>query len=149
MDQSTHLNAGLTRLFNHQLYELSKGIRPLSMLTVTKPECDPVVRRLMRDGVAYYLHEACATKVSVLFGRPAAVAAARRFLTKSLCKLSPEHDFMLGILLGYDREQQCVRYIERLAIADKDSVMLGSDFCKVLPNWLDATVDEATPDRVN
>jgi hypothetical protein len=34
-----------------------------------------------------------------------------------LCQLSAEQDFMLGTLLGYDREQQCRRYLGKLDIS--------------------------------
>jgi hypothetical protein len=148
LDQPSDVNAGVIRVFNHHLYELSRGIRPLSMLTMTKAASGVVVARLVREGVAYYVHEACPTKLNVVFGRPAAVEAARRFLTGPLCDLSPEHDFMLGILLGYDREQQCVRYLERSAAAGAPQVLSAPDFDDTATAWLDAAV-EANPERAH
>lgn len=32
---------------------------------------------------------------------------------RDLSSVSDEVDFILGIMLGYDREKQCVRYIDR------------------------------------
>ena len=148
MDQPTDLNASLMRIVNHHLYELSKGIRPLSMLTMTVAGSAPVVTRLMSKGVAHYVHRACPTKVNVVFGQPAAVAAVRRFLTVPLCKLSPEHDFMLGILLGYDREKQCVRYLERAALAAQANHAPEASELALPSIWLDAAV-EANPERPN
>jgi hypothetical protein len=148
LDQPSDLNEGVIRVFNHHLYELSRGIRPLSMLTMTKAASVFVEARLVREGVAYYVHEACPTKLNVVFGRPAAVEAARRFLTRPLCDLSPEHDFMLGILLGYDREQQCVRYLERSASAGEQQVLAAPDFDDKSASWLDAAV-EANPERAH
>jgi len=119
------------------------------MLTMTKDASASVVARLVREGVAHYVHEACPTKLNVVFGRPAAVAAAQRFLTGPLCDLSPEHDFMLGILLGYDREQQCVRYLERAAKADGERAQSASDLDDdAAAIWLDAAV-AATPERAH
>lgn len=149
MDQPTDVNAGVMRIVNHHLYELSKGIRPLSMLTTTAAGSAPIVARLMSKGVAHYVHKACPTKVNVIFGQAAAVAAVRRFLAGPLCKLSPEHDFMLGILLGYDREQQCVRYLERAAAMTEAAAILSQKQDLPVPSiWLDAAV-EANPERAN
>ncbi|WP_270750017.1 DUF2023 family protein, partial [Fusobacterium hominis] len=36
-----------------------------------------------------------------------------RFTKNSLKDFTPEEDFILGVLLGYNVEQQCKRYIER------------------------------------
>ena len=47
------------------------------------------------------------------------VETVRRFVDKPLCELTPEEDFMLGALLGYDREQQCRRYLERTATTEQ------------------------------
>ena len=42
-----------------------------------------------------------------LFGEPDAV---RAFIDKPLNRLTPEQDFMLGAMLGYDIIQQCERF---------------------------------------
>ena len=149
MDQPADVNAAVMRIVNHQLYELSKGIRPLSMLTTTEAGSAPVVTRLASKGVAHYVHKACPTKVNVIFGQPAAVAVVLRFLTGPLCKLSPEHDFMLGILLGYGREQQCVRYLERSAALAQAAAFTPEPGGVPVPSiWLEAAA-EANPERLN
>ena len=149
MDQPTDVNAAVLRIVNHQLYELSKGIRPLSMFTTTEAGSAAVVTRLASKGIAHYVHKACPTKVNVIFGQPVAVATVRRFLTGPLCKLSPEHDFMLGILLGYDREKQCVRYLERAAAVAQAAAFTPEPAELTVPSiWLDAAV-EANPERLN
>ena len=38
---------------------------------------------------------------------------ARAIVTRPLNALTAEEDFMLGTLLGYDREQQCRRFLTR------------------------------------
>ena len=48
-----------------------------------------------------------------LFGNPACVEIVRRFVGRPLNRWSPEEDFMLGVMLGYDRIQQCLRYARR------------------------------------
>jgi hypothetical protein len=113
MGQSADLNSATLQIFNHHLYELSKGMRPLALMTMTVEAAAPVIARLQGRGIAHYVHEACPDRVNVVFGSRLAVKAVRQFLIGPLCELSAEHDFMLGILLGYDREMQCERYLGR------------------------------------
>jgi hypothetical protein len=49
--------------------------------------------------------------VNLFFGRTACVETVRTIATKPLSHLTPQEDFILGTLLGYDREQQCNRYL--------------------------------------
>jgi hypothetical protein len=62
----------------------------------------------------------------VVFGSRPAVKAVRSFLVGPLCKLSAEHDFMLGILLGYDREMQCSRYLSRSGATAESAMPITS-----------------------
>ncbi|MBK5961524.1 hypothetical protein CCR97_25440 [Rhodoplanes elegans] len=118
MDQPASLSATLG-IFRHHLYELSKGMRPLVLMTVNAEAVTPIVERLVASGVAHHVHAACRSRFNVVFGRPAAVTAVKRFMSGPLCDLSAEHDFMLGILLGYDAEQQCLRYVARAEAAGR------------------------------
>ncbi len=118
MGQSVGLSGAALQIFNHHLYELSKGMRPLAMMTMTLDAAAPVIARLESRGIAHHVHEACPERVNVVFGSRPAVKAVRCFLTGPLCHLSAEHDFMLGVLLGYDREMQCVRYLTRSDAAE-------------------------------
>ncbi|NJL07005.1 MAG: DUF2023 family protein [Methylacidiphilales bacterium] len=117
MDQPAGLTCATLQVFQHHLYELSKGLRPLAMMSLTAEAAATIIARLTASGVAHHVHEACHERVNVVFGRPAAVNAVQRFMVGPLCHLSAEHDFMLGILLGYDREQQCLRYLTRAEAA--------------------------------
>jgi hypothetical protein len=112
MDQPASLTATLG-IFRHHLYELSKGMRPLVLMTVGTEAAKPIVAHLVAAGIAHHVHDARRSRVNIAFGQAAAVTAVKRFMVGPLCDLSPEHDFMLGILLGYDREQQCLRYLAR------------------------------------
>ncbi|ACO79374.1 hypothetical protein AvCA_32120 [Azotobacter vinelandii CA] len=44
----------------------------------------------------------------------------RTIVTKPLHELTPEQDFILGTLLGYDREQQCLRFLTRAGKQHQD-----------------------------
>lgn len=103
----------VTRIFNHNLYEYRRGVRCLFMMTMSAEESQHVVGRLCRECIAHYVQDVNRTKVNLFFGNAAFVETTRTVVNKPLTALSPEEDFMLGTLLGYDREQQCRRFLAR------------------------------------
>jgi len=103
----------ILRLFHHHIYEYSRGVRSLFLMTITPPEPALVLVKLEAQGIPHFVQEVSPVKVNLFFGRPAFVAVARSFVTRPLNTLSAEEDFMLGMLLGYDREQQCLRFLVR------------------------------------
>lgn len=103
------------RLFNHHLYEFRRGVRALFLMTLPACECGLLMTRLAREEVAFHVQSVNAEKVNLYFGREAFVDTARCLAAKPLCHLTPQEDFMLGTLLGYDREQQCRRFLDRVA----------------------------------
>jgi len=103
----------ILRLFHHHIYEYSRGVRSLFLMTITPPELALVLVKLEAQGIPHFVQEVSPVKVNLFFGRPAFVAVARSFVTRPLNTLSAEEDFMLGMLLGYDREQQCLRFLVR------------------------------------
>ena len=46
-------------------------------------------------------------------GRKACVEAIQYIISRPLSDISPEEDFILGALLGYDITMQCERYCKR------------------------------------
>ena len=108
----------VTRIFNHNLYEYRRGVRCLFMMTMSADESYHVVGRLCRECIAHYVHGVNRKKVNVFFGNAAFVETTRTVVNKPLTALSPEEDFMLGTLLGYDREQQCRRLRTSVACGD-------------------------------
>lgn len=106
--------AGATqRLFHHHLYELGRGVRPLFLMTLATRDLPPLLARLERAGIDHFVQQVSPTKANLFFGRDAFVAVARALVTRPLNALTAEEDFMLGTMLGYDREQQCRRYLTR------------------------------------
>ncbi|WP_052004229.1 DUF2023 family protein [Paramagnetospirillum caucaseum] len=95
----------------HRLYEYRKGVRQLFMMTMTAQEAAAVVTRLRTETIEHHAQPVSPRKVNVFFGRGACVELVRHMVTKPLCRLTPEEDFILGTLLGYDREQQCQRFL--------------------------------------
>ncbi len=99
------------RVFHHHIYEFKKGIRNL-ILTTEKSMYKPVIeKRLGNEKIDYVIHDIGKDKINVYFGAPECVDVVRTF-TPKLNELTAEQDFMLGIMLGYDRVKQCVRYMK-------------------------------------
>jgi len=101
------------RLFHHNVYEYSRGVRALFLMTLNRRELELVAGKLEAQGIHHFVQDLSAVKANLFFGRPAFVAVAKAFVTRPLNTLSPEEDFMLGTLLGYDAEQQCRRFLTR------------------------------------
>lgn len=99
-------------LMNH-IYEYQKGVRQMVLYTMNRRYEDVAVRRLEHRGISYIIHPAGPDTVNLFFGRKECLDAIRFVVTKSLSNLSPEEDFMLGALLGYDIRMQCERYCQR------------------------------------
>ncbi|GAB3450247.1 DUF2023 family protein [Insolitispirillum peregrinum] len=111
MDQTVGVSAGCLGVLPQYLYEFHKGVRHLFMLTLCPGDAARAQARLEQDSIPCYLHAAGTSKTNLFFGRPACIETVRRIVTKPLCCLTPEEDFILGTLLGYDREQQCLRFL--------------------------------------
>lgn len=105
------------------LYELKKGVRGLFLLTMSTGEAELVEKRLAKEAVDYFRHVVNGAKVNMFFGQPHCVAVVRTIVTGPLNALSPEQDFILGTLLGYDREQQCQRFLTRAGRGEAPSRM--------------------------
>lgn len=90
-----------------------RGVRGLFLMTLSRRELELTLGKLERQGIHHFVQELNQFKVNLFFGRPAYVAVARSIVTRPLNALTAEEDFMLGTLLGYDREQQCRRFLTR------------------------------------
>jgi hypothetical protein len=101
------------RLFHHHVYEYSRGVRDLFLMTINRRELELVLSGLEVRGIHHFVQELSAAKANLFFGRAAFVAVAQSLVTRPLNALTAEEDFMLGTLLGYDCEQQCRRFLTR------------------------------------
>ncbi len=99
-------------LCNH-IYEYQKGVRPLILFTFNRRFIQQALQRLQRQEIPFLLRPAGKDSVNLFFGRPECLDAVRLIAGKPLNKLSPEEDFMLGALLGYDIRVQCERFCKR------------------------------------
>lgn len=101
------------RVLSEQIYQYKKGVRRMSLYTF--PACyeQMAVSKLERQGIPYVVQQVGNKCVNLYFGRPECIAVVKDIVRKPLNQLSPEEDFMLGTLLGYDICEQCQRYCKR------------------------------------
>lgn len=100
-------------VFNHLLYEISRGLRDLALYTIQPEDQEFLTGRLKQEDISFLFRPIEDGRVNVYFGHPACVNVVKEFGTCPHCHLSPEQDFMLGIMLGYNRTRQCERYLTR------------------------------------
>ncbi|MFW5751285.1 MAG: DUF2023 family protein, partial [Planctomycetota bacterium] len=103
-------------VFTHHCYEYRRGLRKLIMHTAPVGHEGMIRAHLERAGFAYHIqHVGDGDRIlNVFFGCEAHVAVVRSFGDKPVNEHSPEQDFILGTLLGYDGTEQCQRYLFRI-----------------------------------
>jgi hypothetical protein len=97
----------------HHVYEYKKGLRNLVLHTMNIREKHKTEELLTRKGIDYFMQVLDSGKMNVFFGDSKCVQIIESFGNKALNEFSDEEDFMLGTMLGYDRMQQCERYLKR------------------------------------
>lgn len=100
------------RVFHHHIYEFKKGIRNLILTTEKAKYKASISDRLDKENIDYVIHDIAKDKINVYFGAKECVDVVKSFQNPKLNELTPEQDFMLGIMLGYDRVRQCERYMK-------------------------------------
>jgi hypothetical protein len=96
-------------LMNH-IYEYKKGVRRLVLYTFNQKYVKYAVERLEHQDIEYIIAPLGNDRVNLFFGRKECLDVIRLMVNKPLNMLSPEEDFMLGAMLGYDISLQCERY---------------------------------------
>ena len=99
-------------LMNH-IYEYKKGVRQMILFTCNARYEDFAVNRLRSQGIDYIVQRVGNSNINIFFGRKQCLDVIRIIVDKPLARLSPEHDFIIGALLGYDLCCQCERFCER------------------------------------
>jgi len=98
------------QVFYHHIYEYKKGLRNLVLTTEKTRNKKIIENRLIKEKIPYVIHEISSEKINVFFGNQSCINIVEH-INKKLNEITPEQDFMLGIMLGYDRLQQCDRYL--------------------------------------
>lgn len=112
MRQTEMMPTDLKVLSNH-IYELQKGVRQMVLFTCPKQYEDCTKKRLCSQNMDFVLQPAGKNNLNFYIGRKECLNAIRLIVTRPLNELSPEEDFILGAMLGYDLCAQCNRYCER------------------------------------
>ena len=110
--QSVTMPIDLKVLMNH-IYAYKKGVRRMVLFTFNKKYETFAVSKLKREDIDYIIQPIGNDRLNIFFGKRECLDAIRMMFTKPLCHLSPEEDFILGAMLGYDICAQCERYCER------------------------------------
>lgn len=101
------------KVFLNHIYEFKKGVRQMILFTANKKYEEYAVKRLTNQKINYLIQPVGADKINLFFGRKECINAIRYLVNRPLNQLSPEEDFILGAMLGYDICAQCKRYYER------------------------------------
>ena len=102
------------KLFMHNIYEFQKGVRNLVLCTTSAGCAKLVCERLDGLGIGYLTQQVSGgDQVNLYFGNGNCLDAVRTFVHKPLNELTPEEDFILGTMLGYEITRQCERYCKR------------------------------------
>ena len=101
-------------VLNEQIYGYKHGIRSLALQTESMSDKDVIEKRLKRDDLNYFLSPAIkGNNLNVFFGDKACVDVIKSFKQPDFSKFTPEQDFIMGVLLGYDKTKQCERYLQK------------------------------------
>lgn len=99
------------KVFLHHIYEYKKGLRNLVLHTLDASLREQAENKLNKLNIHYFIREVTPSKINIFFGARECVDVIKQFGDKQLNLFTPEEDFILGIMLGYDRLQQCQRYV--------------------------------------
>lgn len=112
MQQEIAMPIDMKVLMNH-IYEYKKGVRRMVLFTFNKRYESFAIARLQHQNINYIVQPVGNDRLNLFFGKRECLDAIRLMVTKPLNQLSPEEDFILGTMLGYDLCAQCERYCER------------------------------------
>lgn len=101
------------RVFLNYIYELKKGIRRMALFTTSARHRSFIENRLESQDMDFVVQEVNTFNINVYFGARECIDVVRCIVDRPLNELSPEADFMLGAMLGYDIRVQCLRYCGR------------------------------------
>ncbi|MDR1877940.1 MAG: DUF2023 family protein [Bacteroidales bacterium] len=97
----------------HHIYEYKKGLRHLVLHTLDASLLHKAELKLQQQGIDYIVRYVTCSKINLFFGNKDCIRIVDKIGDKTLNEYTPEEDFVLGTMLGYDRLQQCKRYLKR------------------------------------
>lgn len=112
MQHSTQFSEEMLVL-NNQIYEYKKGVRRMVLYTCDQRYQDAAVARLRHQNIKYLIRPVGNGCMNLFFGRDECIEAVKLMVDRPLSELTPEEDFILGAMLGYDICVQCERFCDR------------------------------------
>lgn len=109
-------------LFKNLIYEYKKGMRDLAIYTCKIEHLEQYKTILNLTDTPFKIQKLAQDKCNIFFGNKKCLEILNNFSSQNLDKITPQEDFILGIMLGYSRNEQYTRLLGKL----KDSVT----FCK-------------------
>lgn len=100
-------------IFYHHIYEYQKGVRNLILHSTSRENLSLVRNKLITENITFLIYPLGKDKINIFFGDSECISVIKRIGKISLTDYTAEEDFMLGIMLGYDRRKQCSRYLQR------------------------------------
>ncbi|MBR3732873.1 MAG: DUF2023 family protein [Spirochaetales bacterium] len=97
----------------HHIYEFTKGLRSLVLHTMNAKHLDEATNKLKTHHIDYIVRFVGKDKINIFFGKKQCVDLINSFGNKPLNEYTDEEDFILGVLLGYDKIAECERYMSR------------------------------------
>ena len=85
------------------------------LYTTNKKYEEFAVSRLNSQNIDYCIQPIGCNKINLFFGRRECIEVIQSMTSRPLNELTPEEDFILGAMLGYDICGQCLRYCKRKA----------------------------------
>ncbi len=101
-------------LFKNMIYEYKKGMRDLVLHTCDKKSLKECLLLLEKLKIKHCITELSKDKVNLFFGNPSCLEIIAKFSNTELNKITPQEDFILGIMLGYSREEQYNRILAKI-----------------------------------
>lgn len=105
---------GNMELFKHLIYEYKKGVKDLALYTCESSDKQILTEILQKMKIQYHIDNLGEGKINIYFGSNPCLKIIRGFSSKNLDRLTPYEDFILGIMLGYSRNEQYNRLLGKI-----------------------------------
>lgn len=100
------------QVFHHLVYEYQKGLRDLCLFTCPNILLEKIERALGMQKIDYLVQPVGEDKINVFFGMTQCLQIIKQFSSENLNQLTPEEDFILGMMFGYAKFQQYQRFMK-------------------------------------
>lgn len=101
-------------LFKNLIYEYKKGVRDLALYTCKVEQSKKYITILKLTKTPYKIQKLPQNKCNIFFGNEKCLDILNTFSSQTLDKITPQEDFILGIMLGYSRNEQYTRFLNKI-----------------------------------